>query len=41
MENGFADPDKENRLKNKKKKDSKELFSIQQAVYSWSSQEFQ
>ena len=33
MENGFANPNEENRLKDNKKKDSKALFFIQQTVY--------
>ena len=33
VENGYADPDEESRLKENKKKDSKALFFIQQAVH--------
>ena len=33
VENGYADPDDETRLRENKKKDSKALFFIQQAVH--------
>nr|DAD24426.1 TPA_asm: hypothetical protein HUJ06_025890 [Nelumbo nucifera] len=33
VENGYPDPDEEARLKENKKKDSKSLFFIQQAVH--------
>ena len=33
VENGFVDPDEENRLRENRKRDSKALFFIQQAVH--------